>query len=85
MAAEVSKQRSAGAHRDDAGWEAQLAKLEAHKRKHGDCIVPRGRRHHEFEDRNAENGTHSRVGKKDPDADEALRRVWAAVADCKVG
>ena len=77
MAAEISKQRSAGAHRDDAGWEAQLAKLEAHKRKHGDCIVPRDRRHRGHRGR--------RHRKNDPDADEALRRVWAAVADCKVG
>jgi hypothetical protein len=35
----VSKQRSEGS-RDDAGWEAQLAKLKAYKRKHGDCCVP---------------------------------------------
>ena len=28
--------------RDDAGWEAQLAKLKAYKRKHGDCNVPKG-------------------------------------------
>jgi hypothetical protein len=33
---------SAGAARDDAGWEAQLAKLMAYKRRHGDCNVPRG-------------------------------------------
>ena len=40
-AAELSKQCS-NATRDDAGWEAQLAKLTAYKRRHGDCIVPRG-------------------------------------------
>jgi hypothetical protein len=28
--------------RDDAGWEAQLAKLKQYKRKHGDCNVPQG-------------------------------------------
>jgi hypothetical protein len=32
----------AGRRRSDAGWEAQLAKLKAYKRKHGDCCVPRG-------------------------------------------
>jgi hypothetical protein len=26
---------------DDAGWEAQLAKLKVYKRRHGDCSVPR--------------------------------------------
>jgi hypothetical protein len=26
----------------DAGWEAQLAKIQAYKRRHGDCIVSRG-------------------------------------------
>jgi hypothetical protein len=31
-----------GSNMDDAGWEAQLAKLKAYKRKHGDCSVPRG-------------------------------------------
>jgi hypothetical protein len=39
-AAVISKLRSEGP-RNDAGWEAQLAKLKAYKRKHGDCIVPR--------------------------------------------
>ena len=29
-------------HPNDAGWEAQLAKLEGYKRRHGDCNVPRG-------------------------------------------
>ena len=38
-AATISKQVSEG-RRDDAGWEAQLAKLKAYKRKHGDCAVP---------------------------------------------
>ena len=38
-AAALNKRRSEGA-RDDAGWEAQLAKLKAYKRKHGDCNVP---------------------------------------------
>ena len=28
--------------RSDAGWEAQLAKLEAYKREHGDYDVPQG-------------------------------------------
>jgi hypothetical protein len=28
--------------RNDAGWEAQLAKLKAYKIKHGDCNVPKG-------------------------------------------
>jgi hypothetical protein len=37
-AAAISKQISKG-NRDDAGW-AQLAKLKAYKRKHGDCNVP---------------------------------------------
>ena len=27
-------------NRDDAGWDAQLAKLEAYTRRHGDCNVP---------------------------------------------
>ena len=40
-AAAVSKRRSEG-QRDDASWEAQLAKLEAYKWKHGDCSVPQG-------------------------------------------
>ena len=40
-AAAISKQQSEG-RRDNAGWEAQLAKLEAYKRRHGDCNVPRG-------------------------------------------
>ena len=26
--------------RDEAGWEAQLAKLKKYKRQHGDCCVP---------------------------------------------
>jgi hypothetical protein len=38
-AAVISKWNSERA-RDDAGWEAQLAKLKAYKRKHGDCNVP---------------------------------------------
>jgi hypothetical protein len=38
-AAELTKQRSEG-RRCDAGWEAQLVKLEAYKRRHGDCNVP---------------------------------------------
>jgi hypothetical protein len=38
-AAAISKQRSDGS-RDDAGWEVQLVKLEAYKRKRGDCSVP---------------------------------------------
>jgi hypothetical protein len=37
--ANVQKQRSK-VKRDDAGWEAQLAKLKAYKRMHGDCSVP---------------------------------------------
>ena len=40
-AAARSKQQSKG-NRDDAGWEAQLTKLKAYKRKHGDCNVPQG-------------------------------------------
>ena len=41
-AAAISKQRSkASGTRDDAGWEAQLAKLKAYKQEHGDCNVPR--------------------------------------------
>jgi hypothetical protein len=39
-AAAISKRQSEGA-RDTAGWEAQLAKLEAYRRGHGDCNVPR--------------------------------------------
>ena len=31
----------AARRRSDAAWEAQLAKLKAYKRAHGDCIVPR--------------------------------------------
>jgi hypothetical protein len=38
-AAAISKQISKG-NRDDAGWAAQLAKLKAYKRKHGDYNVP---------------------------------------------
>jgi hypothetical protein len=38
-AAAISKQRSKGC-RDDAGWDAQLAKLRKYKRKHGGCNVP---------------------------------------------
>jgi hypothetical protein len=42
-AAAVSKQCIEGSgSRDDAGWEAQLAKLKAYKRKHGDCNVSKG-------------------------------------------
>jgi hypothetical protein len=40
-AAALSKHQSEG-QRDDAGWEAQLAKLKKYKRKHGDCNVPQG-------------------------------------------
>jgi hypothetical protein len=40
-AAALSKRHSK-AHRDDAGWDAQLAKVEVYKRKHGDCNVPQG-------------------------------------------
>jgi hypothetical protein len=40
-AAELRKQRSE-ANRDHAGWAAQLAKLKAYKRRHGDCNVPQG-------------------------------------------
>ena len=32
---------SGGNRTDDAGWEAQLAKLKNYKREHGDCNVPR--------------------------------------------
>jgi hypothetical protein len=38
-AAAISKQRSKGRW-DDAGWEAQLAKLTAYKSARGDCNVP---------------------------------------------
>jgi hypothetical protein len=31
---------AAGNNRNDAGWEAQLAKLAAYKAAHGDCSVP---------------------------------------------
>ena len=31
---------SGGGQRDDAGWEAQLAKLKHYKAEHGDCNVP---------------------------------------------
>jgi hypothetical protein len=37
--AAVSKVCSEGSL-DDAGWEAQLAKLKAYTQKHGDCNVP---------------------------------------------
>jgi hypothetical protein len=37
---ELSAAAISEANRDDAGWEAQLAKLKAYKRKHGDCNVP---------------------------------------------
>ena len=40
-AAAVRKQKSK-ASRNDAGWEAKLAKLKAYKRRHGDCSVPQG-------------------------------------------
>jgi hypothetical protein len=40
-AAKISQQTSEGSGtRDDAGWEVQLAKLKAYKRRHGDCNVP---------------------------------------------
>jgi hypothetical protein len=41
-AAAIIKQRSKAnrPNRDDAGWEAQMAKLKAYKRRHGDCNVP---------------------------------------------
>jgi hypothetical protein len=39
-AAELSE-RNGKACRDDAGWEAQLRKLEQYKWRHGDCNVPR--------------------------------------------
>jgi hypothetical protein len=42
-AAAISKQLSkTSGRRDDAGWETRLAKLNAYKRWHGDCSVPRG-------------------------------------------
>ena len=31
-----------GSKTDDAGWQAQLAKLKQYKRRHGDCNVPKG-------------------------------------------
>ena len=37
----ISKQRSKGC-RDNAGWQAHLAKLRKYKRAHGDCNVPQG-------------------------------------------
>jgi hypothetical protein len=37
-AAAIGKQRSEG-NRDNAGWEAQLAKLQVYKCRHGDCNV----------------------------------------------
>jgi hypothetical protein len=40
-AAVVCNMRSEGS-RDNAGWEAQLAKLKAYMRRHGDCSVPQG-------------------------------------------
>jgi hypothetical protein len=40
-AAAISKLNSKG-HRDDAGWEAHLAKLKAYEQQHGDCNVPQG-------------------------------------------
>jgi hypothetical protein len=40
-AAELSKQCSK-ARRGNAGWDAQLDKLKAYKRSHGDCNVPYG-------------------------------------------
>jgi hypothetical protein len=39
-AAQLSKQKR-NARRDDAGWEAQVAKLERYKHEHGDCSVPK--------------------------------------------
>jgi hypothetical protein len=33
---------SARGARDETGWEAWLPKLEAYKRRHGDCSVPKG-------------------------------------------
>ena len=38
------KARAAGNNRNDAGWEAQLARLAAYKAEHGDCKVLRGGR-----------------------------------------
>jgi hypothetical protein len=38
----ISIKPKAGRKRDVAGWEARLAKLEAYKRRHGDCNVPQG-------------------------------------------
>jgi hypothetical protein len=40
-AAAISIQNSKAAF-DDAGWEAQLAKLKVYKRRQGDCSVPQG-------------------------------------------
>jgi hypothetical protein len=34
--------RGSGLRTDDAGWEAQLARLAAYKVEHGDCNVPKG-------------------------------------------
>ena len=31
-----------GGQRDEAGWETQLTKLKAYKRRHGDFSVPKG-------------------------------------------
>jgi hypothetical protein len=39
---QLSASAISDAHRDDSGWEAQLAKLKQYKRRHGDCSVPRG-------------------------------------------
>ena len=39
---ELGRGARASGMRDDAGWEAWLAKLKAYKLKHGDCNVPRG-------------------------------------------
>jgi hypothetical protein len=41
MSAAARSKRSSEGHRDDAGWEAQLAKLKKYKQNHGDCCVPR--------------------------------------------
>ena len=38
-AAAINKQRSEGS-RNETGWVGWLAKLEAYKRRHGDCKVP---------------------------------------------
>jgi hypothetical protein len=42
LSARVLSKQCSKARRNDAGWEAQLAKLKAYKREHGDCIVPQG-------------------------------------------